>query len=419
MRVLPYHLPLVAHKGSGCRVWDVDGNEYIDLNMAYGPLLFGHRPPQVVAAVTRQISEYGSQLGFPTEISARVAAKIKQLFPGIDLLRFSNSGTEACAAATRLARTYTGRDLLVMFEGHYHGWSDAVFNRYHAPLEELPQDRGFGPIIPGTCGMAGAPNDVVVVRWNNVDALADCFATYGDRIAACIMEPVMGNSGVIPPRDGYLNAVRELTLDHDSLLIFDEVITGFRVAPGGAQEYYRVTPDITVVSKALGSGFPVSAFGARREIMEMITSARLFHGGVFSGNATVMAAAEAVLDELLANSATIYPKLHDRAAQLASGLELILSDFDVPHLVQFAGPMLSLFLTDGAPEQMREYRDVRRHCQFEKFIELQHHAQRRGVYFHPNQFEPMFLSTTHTASDIEQVLAVFKECVRCCFDKPQ
>jgi glutamate-1-semialdehyde 2,1-aminomutase len=229
----------------------------------------------------------------------------------------------------------------------------------------------------------------------------------------------MGNSGVIPPEPGFLQGLREITLDNDALLIFDEVITGFRVSAGGAQEHYLVQPDITVVSKAMASGYPVSAFGASREIMEMITSNKLFHGGVFSGNATVMAAAEVVLDELLANRETIYPYLYERATQLAEGMGAILSELDVPHVVQYAGPMISLFLTDGVPERMREYRDVRRHCDFEKFIDLQHNMQQRGIYFHPNQFEPMFLSTAHTAEDIEQVLALFEEAARCCLVNPQ
>lgn len=417
MRVLPYHLPLVADRGEGAYVWDIDGNEYLDLNMAYGPLLFGHRPQAVIDSVIRQISERGSQLGFPTEISVSVAEKIQQLFPGMELLRFANSGTEACAAAVRLARAFTGKEVLVMFEGHYHGWSDAVFNKYHAPLEMLPES-GFGPIIPGTLGLAGAPNQVVVVRWNNLEALEACFREYGDRIAACIMEPVMGNSGVIPPDPGFLEGVRKLTTGHDALLIFDEVISGFRVSAGGAQERYMVQPDITVISKALGSGYPVGAFGASQEIMQLITTRQLFHGGVFSGNAVVMAAADAALDLILKNRATMYPYMEDLATRLADGLRDIFTRHDIPHIVQFVGPLLGVYLTDGKVEQMREYRDVRAHCQFDKYIQFQHHMQRRGVYFHPNQFEPMFLSTAHTAADIDSALERFEDAARCCSANP-
>ena len=289
MRVLPYHIPLVADRGEGARLWDIDGNEYLDLNMAYGPLLLGHRPPQVIEAVTRQITDCGSQLGFPTEITIRVAEKIKQLFPAMELLRFANSGTEACASAVRLARTFTGRRKLVMFEGHYHGWSEAVFNRYHAPLADLPAE-GFGPAIPGTTGMTDGIYDVIVVQWNDIDALTRCMEKHGSEVAAVMMEPIMGNAGLNLPHDGYLQAVREMTLDHDCLLIFDEVITGMRVAPGGAQEHYLAARPghQPVVSKAMGGGYPVGAFGASAEIMDVIVRGPLFHGGVFSGNAVVM-----------------------------------------------------------------------------------------------------------------------------------
>ena len=247
MRVLPYHLPLVANRGQGSRLWHADGREYIDLNMAYGPLLFGHCPPTVIKAVTRQITERGSQLGFPNELTTRVAEKIKRLFPSMELMRFANSGTEALASAVRLARVATGRKKMVLFEGNYHGWSDSVFHKYHAPLKQLPAE-GYGQAIPGTDGMAGAPLEAFVVRSNNLDALQQVFERHGDEIAGVLMEPVMGNAGVIPLDSEFLNGVRELTLDHGSLLMFDEVITGFRVAGGGAQELYQVTPDITVVS---------------------------------------------------------------------------------------------------------------------------------------------------------------------------
>lgn len=412
MRVLPYHLPLVAERGDGCRLWDVDGREYIDLNMAYGPLLFGHRPRHVIEAVTRQIVESGSQLGFPTQIAMRVAENVQLLFPGMELMRFANSGTEAMASAVRLARTVTERNTLILFEGHYHGWSEAVFQRYHAPLESLPA-AGFGPAIPGTRGMNGSPSNVVVCRWNDVDALDRCLTQHRDGVAAVIMEPIMGNAGVIPPQPGYLQAARELTLDHDALLVFDEVITGMRVAAGGAQEHYLVQPDITVISKALGAGYPVAAFGASREIMEVIADGRLFHGGVYSGNAAVMAAAEAATGEILSARDSIYPALWATADRLAAGLHDILSRLGVSHVIQHVGPMLSLFLTTSDVKQLTDYRDVRRHCDFDRFIALQHELQRAGVYFHPNQFEPMFLSTSHRPEDIDMVLARFEDVATC------
>jgi glutamate-1-semialdehyde 2,1-aminomutase len=411
MRVLPYHIPLVASRGEGCQLWDADDNKYVDLNMAYGPLIFGHRPPVIVDRVCAQMTNSGSQLGFPTEITTRVAEKIKILFPSMELLRFANSGTEAIASAVRLARTVTGRSKIILFEGHYHGWSDAVFNRYHAPLEELPES-GFGAAIPGTTGMNGAPHDVIVVRWNDKDALDRCLQEHGDSVAACMMEPIMGNAGVIPPDPGYLQELREATLDRDILLIFDEVITGLRVAAGGAQEHFQVVPDITIISKALGGGFPVAAFGASREIMDVIVRGELFHGGVYSGNALVMSAAEAVLDTIIADGDEIYRHLHSVSVELAGGIRDVLTRRKIAHVVQHVGPLLSMFLTSGEVDKLTNYREVRRHCDFEGYIQLQHKMQRSGVYFHPNQFEPMFLSTAHQSSDIAVVLERLEDAVR-------
>lgn len=413
MRVLPYHIPLVADRAEGCRLWDVDGNEYIDLNMSYGPLLLGHRPKAVIEAVYRQISEQGSQLGFPTEVTMRVAEKIKKLFPSIELLRFANSGTEACASAVRLARTYTGRNKLIMFEGHYHGWSEAVFTKYHAPLEELPE-KGYGPAIPGTSGMGDSIKDVITVQWNDLDALERALAEHGHEVCAVIMEPISGNAGLLMPKDGYLATVREMAHDCGALLIFDEVITGMRVSPGGAQEHYLVTPDITVMSKAMGGGYPVSAFGASAEMMQCIVKGPLFHGGVFSGNAIVMSAAEAVLDTVLADKEGIYGHLHAVSDQLANGVKDIYSRLNIPAQVNHLGPLMAAMITKEETDGLYNYRDVRRHGDFERYIQFQHWMQQRGVYFHPNEFEPMFLSIAHSSSDIDEVLERWEEGARQC-----
>jgi glutamate-1-semialdehyde 2,1-aminomutase len=315
-------------------------------------------------------------------------------------------------SALRLARAFTGRPKMIQFEGHYHGWSDSLFNRYHAPLELLSEGP-YGPAIPGTAGLNGAPRDSLLVQFNDLDALERCLADHRDDVAAVIMEPVMGNAGVIPPRPGYLQGVRELTRDFGALLIFDEVITGLRVAPGGAQEFYGVRPDITVISKALGGGYPVAAFGASREIMETIISGKMFHGGVFSGNAVVMAAAEAVLDTVLADREAMYRHLHAVSDGLVKGIREILARAGVPFVTQHVGPMISIFLTRGTDQPLFNYRDVRRNCEFEKYIRLQHEMQRSGVYFHPNQFEEMFLSAAHTREDIDVALERFEQVVAC------
>jgi glutamate-1-semialdehyde 2,1-aminomutase len=414
MRVLPYQLPLVAERGLGPRIWDADGNEYIDMNMGYGPLLFGHRHPKITEAVIRQLQQHGSHLGFPTEVTMRVAEKLKCLYPTMELLRFANSGTEAIASSVRLARVTTGRKKIILFEGHYHGWSEAVFHRYHAPLEMLP-DQGFGPALPGTEGMNCALQEVLVVRWNDIEALRRCMEYHGSEVAACLMEPVMGNAGCIPPKIGYLKSVREEMHKHGALLIFDEVITGLRVAAGGAQERYEVRPDITVISKALGGGFPVAAFGSSEDIMSVIVNQRLFHGGVYSGNAMVMAACEAVLDEIAANGVSIYQYLEGIGDEFACGIRDIFRRFCIPCVVQNVGSIVSFIFTTEPVESITEYRVARRLADPERHISFQHSLQKAGVFFHPNLLEPMFLSLTHTRDDINQVLQRMEQGASECF----
>jgi glutamate-1-semialdehyde 2,1-aminomutase len=264
--------------------------------------------------------------------------------------------------------------------------------------------------------MAGAPHEAMLVPWNDLDALERCLDAYGEQVAAVIMEPVMGNAGVILPQPGFLEGARAVAHEHGALLVFDEVITGLRLAPGGAQQHFGVYPDITVLSKALGGGYPLAAFGASRQIMQAIVDGRTFHGGVYSGNAAVMAAAEAVLDEILANGAAIYAHLYAVGHQLAVGLRDVMERCGVPHVVQSLGPIIALYLTTGNVRQLLSYRDVRRHCDFERYIRLQHFMQRRGVYFHPNQFEMMFLSTAHRSEHIERALELFERGARECLN---
>jgi glutamate-1-semialdehyde 2,1-aminomutase len=357
---------------------------------------------------------YGGRLVFlPTYWACGGHKKTTRLYPSMELMRFANSGTEAIASAIRVARTATGRSKIILFEGHYHGWSDAVFHRYHAPLEQLP-DWPFGPAPSGTGGMLGAPHEALLVPWNDLEALHACLEAHGDQVAAILMEPVMGNSGAILPEPGYLQGVRAATHEHGALLVFDEVITGLRIAPGGAQEHFLVSPDITVLSKALGGGYPLAAFGASREIMDVIVQGQTFHGGVYSGNAVGMAAAEAVLDEILNNQEQMYRHLYEVGERLADGLREILTRLGVPHVVQGLGPILSLFLTRTDVPKLTNYREVRRNCVFEDYIRLQHFLQQSGVYIHPNQFEMMFLSTAHDPEHIDLALERFDQGVQAC-----
>ncbi|MCE2974499.1 MAG: aminotransferase class III-fold pyridoxal phosphate-dependent enzyme [Sediminibacterium sp.] len=403
MRVLPYHPAIVADRGEGAWVFDIDGNRLLDMNMAYGPLLFGHRPEFVVERVTRQLASRGSQLGFPTELTYRVGELVQKLFPSMELMRFANSGTEAIAAAIRLARHTTGRRGLVAFEGHYHGWSEAIFHSYHAPLDQLPAEPG-DLAAPGTKGMSGF-GDVYLAPWNSVEALIHCLDRREGEIAAVIMEPVMGNASLIPPAEGYLQEVRRITQERGILLIFDEVITGLRIAPGGAQQMYGVTPDITILSKVLGGGFPIAVFGGSRTLLAPIVARELFHGGVYSGNALVLAAAEAMLEHVLAHQDTIYPELESWSRKLCDGMTEVLTHHQIPGFAHNLGSLVGLVLTKEHGEtQLDDYRSVRRHGDFETFIDLENIMASRGVYFHPNMFEPMFASTCHTKEDIAYII---------------
>lgn len=413
MRVLPYHPTIVATHGEGAYIHDLDGNRYLDMNMGYGPHLFGHRPAFLVERITRELRERGPQLGFPTELNAEVAEKIKRLFPSMELMRFANSGTEAVASAVRVARHATGRRKIILFEGHYHGWSEAVFHRYHAPLDALGARPG-DPAPRGTNGMSDALDLAFLCPWNDADALAQALERHRGEVAAVLMEPVMGNGGTIPPKPGYLEAVRALTREHGALLVFDEVITGMRVAKGGAQERFGVVPDLTVVSKVLGGGVPVAAFGGPRTLMDAVARGDVFHGGVYSSNVLVLSAASAMLDAIIADADTIYPRLEATADTLARGLSEILTSHQVAHRVQNVGAVVSLFLTTEHVETLSDYRDVRRYGDFERFIKLEHTLAERGVYMHPNMFEPMFPSLAHGPDEIAFALERFEQGVREC-----
>lgn len=402
MRVLPYHLPLVIDRAEGPYIWDVDGNRLIDLNMAYGPLIFGHRHPIILDAVRQELDDRGTILGFPHRLSHQVAELIKKSVPSIDKVRFSSSGTEVVQTAIRLARAFTGRPKIVLFEGHYSGSSDAVFHKYHASLDEL-EHAGSRP-LPGTAGML-APQRAHLLPWNDADAVRAYLAEHGHETAALIMEPVMGNAGVIPPEDGYLAAVREATRRSGTLLIFDEIITGFRVARGGAQERFGVASDLTTLSKAMNGGMPVSVVGGRADIMELLVEGTVFHGGVYSGNPLGLAGALALQTEYERNGTAIYRALEESANRLASGLRELFRRRGVPVLVQHVGAMLSLaFTRRGGVDRVRTYRELLGVAWSERYIAFQHASQRRGVYFHPNQFEPWYVSIAHTPDVIDEIL---------------
>ncbi len=408
MRVLDYHLPLMIERAEGVHVWDVSGKRLIDMNMGYGPLVFGHRPRFLINAIRDEMEQRGTILGFPHERSHQVAELIKKSFPSIDLMRFTSTGSEAGQTAVRLARAYTKRTKIVLFEGHYHGSTDSVFHRYHASPEQLAA-REPHEVIPGTQGMNGAPHNAYVIPWNNIEALTDLLRRDQD-IAAVIMEPVMGNGGVIPPAPGYLQAVRKLTNDYGIVLIFDEVISGFRVARGGAQERYGVQADITMLAKAMGGGVPVGAVGGRAEIMQQLVNGTVFHGGVHSGNPFSMAGALATQQAYEQNGEAIYGLLEENTKRLADGLYKIFAEINVPIHIQHVGSLFSLQIMDNAEEPVpQDYRSIASTTTPERFIRFQQAVQRAGVYFHPNRYEPWFISTLHTQEVMEEALAIIQD----------
>ena len=289
--------PMVA-RGQGSHLWDLDGNEYVDHLLALGPLIHGHSHPEVVDAVSRAIREVGTMFALPYELETEAAARVVAAVPSVELVRFGNSGTEVVLHATRLARAWTGRDIVIRFEGQYHGWADQLEWSHHPDLAAAgPRERPNA--IPGSPGIPEVIGQtLLVLPWNDAEVVERVVAEQGDRIAAILTEPIMGNTGVIPPQPGYLEALRRLATDNGIVLIFDEVITGFRVALGGAQALYGVTPDLTTMAKALGGGFPVAAIGGRRDIMDQVSDGHVLHAGTYNANSVAVAAAIASLDVL-------------------------------------------------------------------------------------------------------------------------
>src|SRR5216684_4212937 len=309
---VPYP-PFMTH-GTGSRITDADGHEYIDYLLGLGPMILGHRHPVVTAAVADAIPAYGTCLGLTYELEIEAAMKVVDAVPSVDMVRFTNSGSEAVGSAVRLARAHTGRRLLIRFEGHYHGWQDTIYWSNHVdPAAAGPASRPR-PVPSGPGVPAELAGTLIVLTWNDPESFAAVMAEHGDEVAAVITEPAVFNTGCILPEPGYLELLRELTKLHGALLIFDEVITGFRFARGGAQEYFGVTPDLTTLAKGLGGGFPVAAIGGSRQVMSMIAEGRYSHSGTYNANVVACAAVSATMD-LLAE-----PGLYERQRELGERL---------------------------------------------------------------------------------------------------
>ncbi|HZS94721.1 MAG TPA: aspartate aminotransferase family protein [Chloroflexota bacterium] len=404
-------LEMCFDHGEGSRFWDVDGNCYIDYSLGYGPLIFGHKPAIVNHAVIDMVTKRGIQFTFPYDTEAEVARTIVESVPGVDLIRFTTTGTEAVSAALRLARAYTGRDKIVKFEGQYHGWTDTVYVSYHPDLEKAGPAESPRP-VPGSRGTPQAAADLIVpLPWNDLDAVERALSEHEGEIAAVLTEPAMCNCGVIPPLPGYLEGLRKVTREHGVVLVFDEVKTGFRLGLGGATEHFGVTPDLVTWAKALGGGYPIAAFGGSRDIMGLEERNEVMHGGTYNAHSVGIAAADATLKEMKRNPG-MFEDIARKGERLRAGLEEAVGSAGHNVKAQGVGPLCQLYFTDGADAPLTDYRSVLAHVDEEKFSVFQGALQDRGVYIHPDAFECFYIATAHSDQDIEDTIDAAHDAAR-------
>jgi len=392
--------PVFIHHGSGSRIWDIDGNGYIDYVCSWGPLIFGHAHPRVVEAV-QQACVRGTSFGAPTLAETALARLIISMVPSIEMVRLVNSGTEATMSAVRVARGYSGREKIVKFTGCWHGHGDSFLIK--AGSSALTLGTPDSPGVPR--GVAG---DTISVPYNDPEAVRQVIAQNRGEIAAVIVEPVAGNMGLVLPRPGFLEQLREMTAEENIVLIFDEVISGFRVAAGGAQQRYGVIPDMTCLGKIVGGGLPLAAYGGRREIMEQVSplGRRISQAGTLSGNPLAVAAGLAQLEMLAADG--IYAKLESTAAALARGMRENLAKLGLDYRVYQVGGMMGLFFT---ADDIVDYRTAST-ADGESFARYFRAALERGVYLAPSPYECMFPSLVHDVDDVEQTLHLQFEALR-------
>ena len=385
--------PIFMESGKGAIIKDIDGNEYIDYVLSWGPLILGHTEPNVVKAI-QQVAETGTSFGASTLIENKLAKLVMDRVPSIEMVRMVSSGTEATMSALRLARGFTGRNKILKFEGSYHGHGDSLLIK-----------AGSGVATLGLPDSPGVPESVakntIAVPFNDLESVRHVFENFGDDLAAVIVEPVAGNMGVVPPVEGFLEGLRELTEKNGTVLIFDEVMTGFRVGYNCAQGYYGITPDLTCLGKVIGGGLPVGAFGGKREIMEMIAPAGpVYQAGTLSGNPLAMTAGYETLTRLNEQSYDYFIELGDI---LEKGFREAATKYNIPHTVNRAGSMIGFFLTN---EDVVNF-DTAKTSDLELFAKYFRLMAEEGIYLPPSQFEGLFLSSAHTIEHIEKTIQAF------------
>ena len=393
----PY--PPFMASGSGSRLRDADGHSYLDYLLGLGPMILGHRHPVVTEAVTRAVSELGTCFGLPYELEIEAARKVTEAVPGVDQVRFSNSGSEVVGTAVRLARAHTGRRLIIRFEGHYHGWQDTVYWSNHVDPQLAGPAHRPRPVASGPGVPAELEATLIVLTWNDPESFMAVMEERGEEVAAVITEPAMFNTGCVLPAPGYLELLREQTRRHGALLIFDEVITGFRFARGGAQEYFGVTPDLTTLAKGLGGGFPVAAIGGTHEAMSMIAEGRYSHSGTYNANTIACAAVSATMDVLAEPG--LYERQRALGETLMSGLRQLAAEAGLPVVVEGLGTVFQIWFSE---HPIRNWRDAERYADEDLFTRWWQEMLLRGVLFHPSQYENLFLSLVHTADDVSETL---------------
>ena len=385
-------MPRFIQRAEGCRLFDADGNGYIDYVGSWGPMILGHRHPAVIAAIT-EVLERGISFGAPTDLELELAGRVVEAVPSVEMVRMVNSGTEATMSAIRLARGATGRDIVIKFDGCYHGHADTLL-----------VDAGSGVATLNIPGSPGVPDSVVQhtlsLPYNDIEAVKAVMADKGAAVAGIIVEPVAGNMGMVPPRSGFLETLRELTRQYGSLLIFDEVMTGFRVAYGGAQSLYGIRPDLTCFGKIIGGGMPVGAYGGRKDVMSQIApEGTVYQAGTLSGNPVAMAAGLATLAQL--RQPGVYETLENRSRRLAEGLAEAARRHKVPASFNRVGSMLGMFFTD---QKVSDFATAKK-SDLDTFARYYRAMLEAGIYLAPSQFEAGFVSLAHDDAAIEQTLA--------------